>query len=150
MGALVREHEPIVLTAVREDAPMQCPSCGAENAEATKFCIECGAPLQARCPQCGSAHLPRARFCGECGAPLPSSSFAAPPAALVPRSQPPLSYNPATPGREDFNVPRGPGRGAQAGHGALLRPGQLHAPGRAPGARGHAHPVEPVLRVGPG
>src|SRR3990170_2981013 len=49
---------------------MRCSSCGFENPEGTKFCIECGIPLKNRCPSCGSENLPNAKFCGECGIPL--------------------------------------------------------------------------------
>src|SRR5216684_4223201 len=45
---------------------MHCASCGAENPEGAKFCIECAAPLRKRCPSCGAENLPRAKFCGEC------------------------------------------------------------------------------------
>ena len=49
---------------------MSCASCGFENPEGTKFCIECGIQLKNRCPSCGSENLPSAKFCGECGTPL--------------------------------------------------------------------------------
>jgi len=49
---------------------MRCTSCGFANPEGSKFCIECGTPLQNRCPRCGHDNLPQAKFCGECGAPL--------------------------------------------------------------------------------
>src|SRR5215510_15784225 len=70
---------------------MLCPSCGSENPEGAKFCIECAAPLQKRCPSCGVVNLSRAKFCAECGSPLtaqpqppvPSSKF------QVSGSQPP-------------------------------------------------------------
>jgi uncharacterized membrane protein YvbJ len=53
---------------------MQCPSCGSENPEGTKFCGECGVPIQTRCPQCGFANLPSTKFCRECGTPLTGQS----------------------------------------------------------------------------
>src|SRR5713226_7739459 len=49
---------------------MRCASCGSDNPEGAKFCIECAAPLQKRCPSCGAVNLPRAKFCAECGSPL--------------------------------------------------------------------------------
>src|SRR6266849_6239942 len=49
---------------------MRCASCGGENPERAKFCIECAAPFTRRCPSCGSENLPRAKFCAECGSPL--------------------------------------------------------------------------------
>src|SRR5262245_12423371 len=53
---------------------MRCPSCGADNPEGTKFCGECGVPIQPRCPQCGFANLPSTKFCRECGTPLTGQS----------------------------------------------------------------------------
>ena len=49
---------------------MQCPQCHAENPDQAKFCLECGAKLQAACSQCGAALPPAAKFCFECGAKL--------------------------------------------------------------------------------
>jgi predicted ATPase/class 3 adenylate cyclase len=62
---------------------MRCPSCGGENSEGTKFCIECGRPHTIRCGQCGAANLPQAKFCGACGTalagpPPPSSPLISP------------------------------------------------------------------------
>jgi class 3 adenylate cyclase/tetratricopeptide (TPR) repeat protein len=48
----------------------RCTSCGVENPERAKFCLECGSPLAARCPQCGIENPPKAKFCLECGTPL--------------------------------------------------------------------------------
>jgi len=67
---------------------MQCPQCQAENPDQAKFCLECGAKLQAVCPQCGAALPPQAKFCFECGfkigAPAP-----APPPPPTPAAPPP-------------------------------------------------------------
>jgi hypothetical protein len=49
---------------------MRCSSCGAENPEGLKFCVECAAPLKRRCPSCGFDNIPTAKFCGECAAQL--------------------------------------------------------------------------------
>lgn len=49
-----------------------CRQCGTENAEARRFCAECGAALPRLCPDCGFANEPRAKFCGGCGTPLVS------------------------------------------------------------------------------
>ncbi|HWQ15144.1 MAG TPA: zinc-ribbon domain-containing protein, partial [Roseiflexaceae bacterium] len=69
---------------------MKCPTCGAENDAANRFCDQCGTRLDAPapgvpaqavmaaqptaaapvCPRCGSAVLPGEAFCDECGAPL--------------------------------------------------------------------------------
>jgi uncharacterized membrane protein YvbJ len=53
---------------------MHCTSCGCENPDGAKFCIDCGAPLKNRCPSCGYENLPRAKFCAECGSPLTPQS----------------------------------------------------------------------------
>ncbi|MBI3795611.1 MAG: AAA family ATPase [Deltaproteobacteria bacterium] len=45
---------------------MHCASCGSENPEGAKFCIECAAPLGKCCPNCRRENLPRAKFCSEC------------------------------------------------------------------------------------
>ena len=71
---------------------MHCASCGSDNPEGAKFCIECAAPLQKRCPSCGAVNLPRAKFCAECGSPLTAQPQ--PPVSSsrfqVSGSQPPL------------------------------------------------------------
>ena len=46
---------------------MECPSCHSDTPESSKFCIRCGAALEARCPSCGKLNLPDAQFCAECG-----------------------------------------------------------------------------------
>ena len=80
---------------------MHCQSCGSDNPEEVKFCIECAAPFKLRCSNCGCENLARAKFCGECATPLisqlpvSSSKFqvsgSQPPA---PNIQPPVSYTP--------------------------------------------------------
>ena len=53
---------------------MKCPSCSAENPEQARFCLKCGARLEAKpgllCPQCGTELPPQAKFCFACGTPL--------------------------------------------------------------------------------
>ena len=46
---------------------MECPSCQSDTPDTSKFCISCGAALEARCPSCGRANRPDAKFCAECG-----------------------------------------------------------------------------------
>src|SRR5262245_23626219 len=53
---------------------MRCQSCGSDNPEGVKFCIECAAPFKNRCPNCGCENLTRAKFCGECATPLTQQS----------------------------------------------------------------------------
>ncbi len=49
---------------------MRCSSCQTENLAAAKFCMECGAALNAQCAGCGAALPEGARFCVECGRPV--------------------------------------------------------------------------------
>ena len=57
---------------------MVCSNCGGDNAEARKFCGECGAPLARACAACGSANPAAVKFCGECGVSLEAASGLAP------------------------------------------------------------------------
>jgi membrane protease subunit (stomatin/prohibitin family) len=51
-----------------------CPKCGFQNPQTTKFCGNCGAPMQAPggvpCPKCGTSNAAGAKFCSNCGNPL--------------------------------------------------------------------------------
>jgi class 3 adenylate cyclase/predicted ATPase len=64
---------------------MTCPSCGAENKNDAKFCVECGTPLGLACPSCGTPHAQGQRFCAECGTLL---TDAAPTLPEAPRHAP--------------------------------------------------------------
>ena len=70
---------------------MECPSCHSDTPETSKFCIRCGAALEARCPSCGKSNLPDAKFCAECGQKLstskPGTSTKPATAPAVPASQ---------------------------------------------------------------
>ena len=46
-----------------------CPSCGASNPKAAKFCVECGEKLaqKGKCPACGAEISGKSKFCPECG-----------------------------------------------------------------------------------
>ncbi len=46
---------------------MECPSCRSDTPDTSKFCISCGAALEARCPSCGRGNRRDAKFCAECG-----------------------------------------------------------------------------------
>ncbi len=48
----------------------KCPSCGATAKEGSKFCPECGKPMQNLCPKCGNPVKEGSKFCAECGASL--------------------------------------------------------------------------------
>lgn len=49
---------------------MKCEACGADNAPAARFCLNCGAGLLARCSRCGGELPSVARFCPACGQPV--------------------------------------------------------------------------------
>src|SRR2546425_1277595 len=48
---------------------MLCASCGTENPQGKKFCIECGTPLALVCTSCGAALEGNEKFCGVWGTP---------------------------------------------------------------------------------
>ena len=57
-----------------------CPKCGYQNPQTSKFCNNCGAPMQGQaaaqapgtvnCPKCGTANPTSAKFCVNCGNPM--------------------------------------------------------------------------------
>jgi hypothetical protein len=73
---------------------MKCPTCGAENEAANRFCEQCGSRIEPSgeypqaqvalaaqptaagptCPSCGAAVLPGEAFCDECGASLSATA----------------------------------------------------------------------------
>ena len=69
---------------------MRCPSCGSDNPDGGRFCIDCGTALRPRCPRCGTDNLPRAKFCSECGTALIGQTLT----VLPSYPQPPLNYTP--------------------------------------------------------
>ena len=62
-----------------------CASCGRENREGRKFCVDCGQPLvvDLRCAACGAPYEPGERFCGDCGSALAAAPVPAAPPAPV-------------------------------------------------------------------
>src|SRR6266852_4511553 len=57
---------------------MRCGSCGFENPEGAKFCIECGGAVKHACPGCGFDNLPQAKFCADCGTTLGAAGTPSP------------------------------------------------------------------------
>ena len=47
---------------------MNCASCGHDNPDSARFCLECGTPFALRCAGCGAELPGGAKFCLECGA----------------------------------------------------------------------------------
>lgn len=67
---------------------MKCKNCQRENPDSAKFCVGCGAPLEAPvsfCANCGSKLDPSAKVCPSCGAQVIS---AAPVSAGSPQGTP--------------------------------------------------------------
>src|SRR5215475_3523128 len=68
---------------------MHCPRCRCENADASRFCTQCGARLQRQCGSCGADLVEGVRFCGQCGlavdTPRPAQPRFASPEAYTPR-----------------------------------------------------------------
>src|SRR6476620_9755042 len=80
---------------------MKCPTCGAENEAANRFCEQCGSRIEPSgefpqaqvalatqptaagptCPSCGATVLPGEAFCDECGASLSTAAPAVIPGA---------------------------------------------------------------------
>ena len=54
---------------------MKCSSCGRENPEYSKFCLECGSRLALLCPACGAELPAAAKFCNGCGNKLQSRNL---------------------------------------------------------------------------
>ena len=121
----IRNHLPRA-SSLRGAPEMQCPRCQADNREGRRFCAECGASLALPCSACGFSNEPGEKFCGGCGVPLTSARR-----TPEPRPSSPQSYMPQTSSRASSRLPRGTGRGAQTGDGAVRRPeGLVGAPRR--------------------
>src|SRR3972149_305897 len=63
---------------------MECPNCSFENVVDSRFCENCGQPLERACPNCGQAVPSAAKFCRHCGHDLAQAAPAPP--STVPRS----------------------------------------------------------------
>ena len=130
---------------------MKCPQCQFDSPAGMKFCGQCGAKLALRLPAVRHRELLRASSsAGNAASPLAAPGSGAGPASARRSPRPPAaqSYTPPHLAEPDPPVQLRPRRGAQAGHGPLLRPGRLDGPGRAAGAGDHAPAAQPVLRAG--
>src|SRR5262245_33959554 len=84
--------------SIEKGKGMRCHSCGSDNPEGLKFCIECATPFPHRCPNCGFENLSRAKFCGECATPLTHQSQVQSPRSKVESGLAPTRETPAPPG----------------------------------------------------
>lgn len=66
---------------------MNCPTCSFENPIGSRFCENCGQPLEFACPNCGKAVTPTAKFCRNCGFKLSNAQLTPRPAEVT-RSEP--------------------------------------------------------------
>src|SRR5580765_6870171 len=63
-----------------------CATCGEDNPDRAKFCLNCGSALAAVCASCGEENPAKAKFCLNCGSPLGAAEV---PAAAPPEPPPP-------------------------------------------------------------
>ena len=61
---------------------MGCGQCGFENDAESRFCGDCGAPLEVTCPGCQATVRPGLKFCTQCGTAVGDTPAA--PAAAAP------------------------------------------------------------------
>jgi membrane protease subunit (stomatin/prohibitin family) len=47
----------------------ECSNCHSQVTVGSKFCAECGTPMQKHCTNCNASLAPTAKFCAECGTP---------------------------------------------------------------------------------
>ena len=77
VGEMMRGFAPSQGAAEKPASPekIPCPQCGNLLPLNAKFCLECGAKIEALgenemiCPACGKK-TPKGKFCMECGAPM--------------------------------------------------------------------------------
>ncbi len=55
---------------VRKKRVIRCQKCSYENTPDSKFCQNCGKPLQITCPACSTINAHDAKYCKNCGAKL--------------------------------------------------------------------------------
>jgi len=67
-----------------------CEQCGKVDDSGSKFCRQCGSPLDLACPGCGTHQRAGKRFCTKCGTDLRIS----PKKQTTPKKQPPVKDQP--------------------------------------------------------
>ncbi|HEY2577652.1 MAG TPA: SPFH domain-containing protein [Streptosporangiaceae bacterium] len=60
---------PTPAAAPAQTATVECGNCHVQVRAGSKFCAECGTPMQKHCTECNASLSPTAKFCAECGTP---------------------------------------------------------------------------------
>lgn len=79
--AALKSNEPMYDQGIKEDAVLKCQSCSSEILPGTKFCIECGTPVDQSagvqrknsslyCASCQQELAKDSKFCTFCGTPV--------------------------------------------------------------------------------
>lgn len=63
MNSAMQNNTPLQNTSQTR----QCPSCGKSVSLQSKFCPDCGSPMERKCPTCNSIVPQGMKFCPECG-----------------------------------------------------------------------------------
>src|SRR5499427_644052 len=89
LAALLSSRPSALPRRPSREVAMHCPRCRCENADASRFCTQCGARLVRQCGSCGADLVEGVRFCGQCGlavdTPRPTQPRFASPEAYTPR-----------------------------------------------------------------
>jgi membrane protease subunit (stomatin/prohibitin family) len=63
------QQPPPQAPAPPQAATVECGNCHNQVRAGSKFCAECGTPMQKHCTECNASMSPAAKFCAECGTP---------------------------------------------------------------------------------
>lgn len=63
----LEERKPETKKPRKESSAARCTSCREAIAPGSKFCMQCGAPVESACAGCGEKLPAEARFCPACG-----------------------------------------------------------------------------------
>jgi serine/threonine protein kinase/class 3 adenylate cyclase/tetratricopeptide (TPR) repeat protein len=71
---------------------LQCRSCGEQNPDNARFCVQCGTRLASTCAGCQAELTPNAKFCANCGTPVGPAAQARRETTPVPSPAHPSSF----------------------------------------------------------
>ena len=133
---------------------LACKFCAHSNPEGSKFCNECGSPLNfAPCPRCEAINSVSDRECFQCGAPLSWFAAEETPAVPVGVMETSQSAEGSATGRDSvplaladrLELPWDPHALSQEPHIVLERdPSLATEPAGDAGGRGDEHPIRPL------